>query len=219
MDRRRPKKSFEEHFSDDVLRQLLIAVYDGLDAAVRDSNATYGRGGERRGPFESMHAFWMHTYARKAFVDLAIFEAAQRMKLAAKIETNNNDSCPHTLIQHGPFLLTPHFVRGPHEIVREAEYRKDYFNDPQQTLAFFQQEQLSVMDMTEVAYAFLVYGESTKPKYPAFVDIVFPIRDCTRYHPDRIELVKRFAADANERVTPEMIPDQDLQLKPPQKEA
>jgi hypothetical protein len=63
-------ESAMETFPSEFWEQATVAVFDGYAASFREVNITWsGSLNDRRGDYESPHAWWMHGDTRKAYVD------------------------------------------------------------------------------------------------------------------------------------------------------
>jgi hypothetical protein len=221
---------FLDSIGEERLPLFVNAVYDASVTAHREVNASWpGPDSEKVEYFESRHARWMYAATRKAHLDRLLLAAGSRAGLVASTQWNQNHSCPHTLLIGGSMLLTAHFVNGRDQLVRDATYRKTYWSNPgvQLSMRFSEDDEdpnaVFTPHIDDPGYAFLIYGESTKPWLPGFIDIVFPTDECRAYHGNRLQLMERLPNLVTQRTgiagNVEQIPDQPLKLKTPPKEA
>lgn len=225
-----PALAFRAAFPPEVLEHVVMTIFDAYYTAFQ---LTDGRlSGDRRyrhGEFASLESHYLFPHERKITVDRMLRQTAERQGIRAIAEFNANKSSSHTVLLHRSFILTPHFVATPQQIVRPAEYRRSYFrNSAKQGLLPFASEETphtkgTAHNVEEAMYAYLIHGPSESASLPGFSDIVFPVDDCRSYHEQRIRLFAEFAhvvnqkttfiGPANRQVREEIIPDQDLPLR------
>lgn len=223
LDQTNPKGLFLDTFSRTALEQFLRAVFDAYSTAFDQVNERLTGPREfRRNEFASYDAHYLYPHERKVMVDRLLRDAALLAGMVSKPQLNKNNSSPHTVVIHGSIILTPHHVDNPHELVRPADYRTSYFRNPTHQLWLVGMdddlgEDAEAPSIDDPRYAFLIHGTAPNPRFPAFADIVFPVKDCEGYHQDRIQLFRMFSDLVNSRVggsvSEESIPDQDLPLR------
>jgi len=100
---------------------------------------------------------------------------------------NKTNSQAHTLITAGQIKLTCSRVNGRYDVVHPSHFRKEYAAQSQYSL-FTEPEPLP----NEYLFAIIIHSPDQHDKSrPAFVDVVFPDRECERYIA-RIDLLREF---------------------------
>lgn len=159
------------------LRCILIS-YTKADSEAREkyppSEAHYIRGPQRRADIE---------VGLRSVADLD-------QEVSALPRWNKTGSQAHTLITRGQIKLTCSRADSRYDVVRHAEFRKDYAAQSQYDL--FQINEPPEVSQGPYLYAMILHGPAQDDKSrPAFVDVVFPDRECETYIA-RIDLLREF---------------------------
>jgi hypothetical protein len=178
-----PKDIFRDCICDEFCRELtriVVRDYQRADAFCEEH-------------FAQQEAHDTRPHIRRALIEQDVRNTARRFPhMAACAQPNSVNNCYHTEIRAGRVVLTISAVDNPEAIVREARFRLTYASEYQSAMPFMQQDNVEPMTERSV-YAIVIHGPNPRERrLPGFVQIVFPVPDCTAYVAGRIDLLAEY---------------------------
>lgn len=164
------KSAFHGAYQDDVLEDIIRAVFSGYKYSSDECRNLY--------PAQEAHDLRPHV--RRAKIESAIRELAYDFPdVKSAVRPNRRKSGYHTQLISNNVVLTVHAVANPSTLVRSAEHRKTYARAAQ--LNLFEPE-LPPPPPDAPLYVNLIHGTNGEnADFPSFIHAVFPSPDLKKY--------------------------------------
>jgi hypothetical protein len=173
--------TFWASISRELAKKFLRCILDMYIKADTETKANYP-------PFE---AHYMRGPQRRADIEVGLRGVAELDHEASGVPRwNKPHNQTHTLVTRGHIKLTCSRANNRYDVIRSSEFRKEYAEESQ-VLLFPDTHPLDCTP-SEYLFAMIIHGPDQEDQSrPAFVDVVFPDRECQMYIA-RINLLKEF---------------------------
>jgi len=175
----KPKELFLFEVPNELLKAIAKAVVDGYKEAFDYC----------QGNFDKYQLHDLLPHMRKAAIERNILHCVKRFPYAsAKSAPNQSYNCFHAIVKCGHAILTISAVNGPCQMVRNANFRKQYAIDGQFKM-FIEEE--PAIELNNNLYAILLHTPNEDfPSEPGFINIRFPDASLKKYLDEAIDLTQ-----------------------------
>lgn len=171
---------FEQFVPSGFQADLCSSLVEIYEKAYRESYELF--------PPEQAHDF-LPIY-RRSLIEARLQLLARRYGLEATSYKNKADNCFHVRISAGELVLTISGLPNKNVMVRQADFRAMLARDNQ--LFLFPEFERVLAAGEHKVYGLIVHGPNPTRTKPAFVQVVFPNQELTKYL-GRIDLLALFA--------------------------
>jgi hypothetical protein len=194
----KPREMFNDLVSDEIQRQIAIAVVSQYKRAYQDCYENC----------EPAEAHDLLPHLRRAYIEGVMPDLAARVEGYTTItEKNKAENCWHRSILGDRIRLTQSKVEQREILPRNAEFRKGYARSNQMLFDFMNEKEVCEIHSEEPLYAIIVHMPAENDEgVPEFVDLIFPDKDYTEIG-GRIRLLDKFPRTIPETIQEEAIPE------------